>query len=131
MKLEDQVTSLELSKTLKELGFNQTSIFKYIYAYHPTESTNAYTLQYCSEEYTETPVHEKWTLTSYAAFTASELLEILPPWTDISKRDDDFHCRHFHKNRSQVDYSFSNKSVDALVLMLIHLIENSLLDIPK
>ena len=81
MSYEKIVCSLELSIAFKELGVPQKSYFKWIFGEHPTEKSTPPTVQHsCALEdsYDKTPVHDGWTLTSYAAFTVSELLEMLP-----------------------------------------------------
>lgn len=65
MLIEDQVCSLYLARRLKELEVNQNSYFKW------EERENGY-----SEIYHSKPV--SCTYKYYSAFTASELLSILP-----------------------------------------------------
>lgn len=66
MTLEQQVTSLEISKRLKELGVKQESLFAY-----QEQINGGFTLmQRVGDQ-------------SYSAFTVAELGEMLP-WDDIS-----------------------------------------------
>lgn len=65
MLIEDQVCSLELSKKLYELGVKQESNFYYSF----TIAGKRYLLDYLEN-------NEKFS--SFSAFTAAELLEILP-----------------------------------------------------
>lgn len=116
MKLEDQVCSLELSKKLFELGVKQESLFCW---------------RCIEEESVFITWNGKFTIgDSYSAFTASELLESLPIWSDISKRDEnDYMCRVFEKDTDINHNSFDDNPCDALAKMLIHLIENKIIEI--
>lgn len=81
MKLEDQVTSLELSKKLKELGVKQESLFWW---------TRTFTRK--SGEYKE---DSEWYLQfkkngiggHYSAFTVAELGELLPKSVNYENND--------------------------------------------
>lgn len=67
--LEQQVTSLELSKKLKELGVKQDSLFYWT-------PSNAYNKYYISDiGYRLTPIPSE---NEYSAFTVAELGELLP-----------------------------------------------------
>lgn len=146
MEIKDQVTSLELSKKLKELGVKQDSLFywiktdsiknkEYIIS-HYKFSENGFS-DTCLEK--ETSYINGASLEStgcgccgisskiseiYSAFTASELGEMLPYGFDSYKRSkNDFICRLF------VHISFSKTEQDARAKMLIYLIENNKIDI--
>jgi hypothetical protein len=70
MKLESQVTSLELSKQLKSLGVKQDSAF---YWYCPSgDLTRVSLIQKENFTYSEC---------TFSAFTCTELREMLPPET--------------------------------------------------
>lgn len=142
MNIEQQVTSLELSKHLKELGVKQESIFKWILSKHPTESCEAPLIQYTigNEDYKETPIHDGWTLTSYSAFTASELGEMLPasisPQSGSSEEKpiimQKSHEGTFYIYGQKVNGSTNlifgeNTEADARAKMLIYLLENKLI----
>lgn len=118
MKLEDQVTSIELSKKLKELGIKQESLFYYIdskiYINHQTHWPDPENIK-----------------THISAFTASELLEILPDSITIYKSTDGeflwfVELDDINENKNIIDnINLSN----ALANMLIYLIENKLMEI--
>ncbi len=132
MDIQQQVTNLELSKKLKELRVKQESLFKWIIANHPTELEGKEFLDYSpgNENYNETPIHEGWSLTSWPAFTASELLEMLPSWTDIVKIDEkDYVCNHFKKNSDTAYHLFDENICNTLAKMLIHLIEKGIIEV--
>lgn len=120
MKIEDQVCCLGLSKKLKELGVKQESLFVWETGYEPfvrryDEIIN--NLHFYKDYY-------------YLAYSASELLEMLPIWSDISKMDDkDYMCRVFQKNSDINHHSFDKNPCNALARMLIHLIENKIIEI--
>ena len=75
MELSQQVVNLELSKRLKELGVKQESLFQWI-----EEFDNEFKIYPSSPHFP----HPDWRhintidYYSYSAFTASELLEMLP-----------------------------------------------------
>jgi hypothetical protein len=90
MNLSEQVCSLELSKKLKELGVKQDSLFYYAsYSIHENELASNELIFFIDNKRNvissgfswfcddESPIDQK-----YSAFTASELLELLP--TEIS-----------------------------------------------
>jgi len=112
MKLEDQVTNLELSKRIKELGVKQESFFYYEFI----------TL---TEDY-----HISWDNSSskdnYSSFTASELLEMLPKYTYeiiVSLRWIDIACEFL-----EISFKADNLC-NALAKMLISLIENKIIEV--
>jgi len=133
MNLESQVTSLELSKKLKELGVKQESLFywercshfgvnnNFSIIYEPTHDLITYEFGDChcihsSHEYT------------YSAFTASELLELLPLFSgsipNIIKTEK-YTSSYFNQEIKFNDENLSN----SLAKMLIHLTENKLIEV--
>lgn len=90
MKLESQVTSLELSKELKELGVKQDSLFywescpmkKELWVISSTEWHDSWT-----GEWGDCHLLERQE--NYSAFTPAELGELLPPSLD-TKKDEPF-----------------------------------------
>lgn len=89
MRLEDQLTSLELSKRLAELGIKQDSIFYWITSIHHKDEIITRNKLLNEKAY---PVKQ------YSAFTASELLEILPACVD-TKKDEPFNNFWLHINK--------------------------------
>jgi hypothetical protein len=121
MKLEDQLANLELSKKLKELGVKQESYFKYqlredgnLEIFHSKATS-------CAHEY-------------YSAFTVAEIGEMLPKggWTQESTyggyRVWAFDKKPPHKEKA---YTWDAKESDARAKMLVFLIENGSLEVPK
>ena len=88
MNIEDQVCSLELSKKLKELDITQESYF-YHHFYKKNRDDEFIDHIICSEKIDEFD-DGKWKLKIYSAFTASELLEILPKYVIDSNREEPF-----------------------------------------
>lgn len=86
MKLEDHVCSLELSKRLEELNLKQKSIF-----YWDWYSDTCYGLKYAP--------YSCPGLVRFSAFTASELMEILPDRID-TKINEPFNQFRFNMQRS-------------------------------
>lgn len=146
MNLEQQLCSLDLAKRLKELGVKQRSIF-----YHIT-FINTSSAQYDKnneqvwndiigedewDDYKERSYLKK--LRRYSAFTVAELGEMLPNnihdkfltthrcvrqgwWVFYSKFND-----KDTDNNSCWDFS----EADARAKMLIHLLENKLMELPE
>lgn len=125
MNIESKLTSLELSKRLYELGVKQESLFYwnlygdgikiwYEIRYHEQNSTSV----------------------QFSAFTALELLELLPYKIinngelfrlDIFKLKKEFkvsYINHYY----DLYYFFEENVCDSLARMLIHLLENNLLE---
>ena len=73
LSLESQVTSLELSKKLKELGVEQKSIF--VWEYY---DENAYAVKFFPFVVAYNPLTNVEKIKIYSAFTASELISLLP-----------------------------------------------------
>lgn len=127
------VCSLELSKRLKELGVKQES---YFYWWQCEE-------YYCSDEKCKyrhggIETSEADNLENYSAFTASELGELLP----IKLNEKYLLQRRCARNGWWIYYSNCNKEDDknaywsaneanARAKMLIHLLENNLMELPK
>ncbi|HXK00728.1 MAG TPA: hypothetical protein VNF93_02440 [Buchnera sp. (in: enterobacteria)] len=130
MNIEDQVTSLELSNELKKFGIKQDSLFCYIdnRIYTNYES---YLLSIFRD-----PENIKLRI---SAFTASELLELLPEYITIenikyeliiSKYAVVYNQKHQSNWLSSFCINIFNKTLtDCLAKMIIHLIENKLMDI--
>lgn len=127
MSLKSQVTSLDLSKKLKELGVKQKSLFYWYIAenwnkvYFPHEYNHI--LNYDLK-------HDK-----YSAFTASELLELLPDKVILNNEPFFLYIQKTHFNYVisyndltvlpiyEEDIDISN----ACAKILIYLIENKLM----
>ena len=142
-RLEKQVSSLELSKQLKELGVKQESLFYWQY-FHDTDDDgrmSEYKLYNIDNLYSGKD-------DGYSAFTVAELGEMLPKfiWYKNLKEDDkkNYHLyikklvdcwlinylwnengRFISLGKEQV----SKTEADARAKMLIYLIENKLMDI--
>jgi hypothetical protein len=108
MKLENQVTNLELSKKLKELGVKQTSTFYWKDGYlnfQPSVGNG-----------------------EYSAFTVAELGELVMKPVNVncgySVMANMYVC-HYGRKRASMDKNLAN----ALAKMLIYLIENKLIKI--
>ena len=86
MKIEDQVVSLELATKLKEVGVEQRSYFKW------EERENGHKELYHSKP---TSCSHKY----YSAFTASELLQVLPHRVTV-KENEPFNSFRFNMFKS-------------------------------
>lgn len=119
MKLEDQVTSLELSKRLKELGVKQESLFYYV---------GEDLIYGISKSLREQRI--------ISAFTASEIFALLPSYLDLTKEEGyyDYFIHQCIDEQHQIAYDstpyFSSTSLsNCAAEVLIHLIENNLMEI--
>lgn len=112
------VTSLALSQRLKALGLRQDSIFYWSCDHKNTTAhgLSRYTLQEGEESY-----YENW-----SAYLASELHSMIP-WVETYFLYERWIC---NKNMSKYDCLQTNADTltNTLGHMLIHLIENGLLD---
>ncbi len=134
MNLQDQVTSLELSKRLKELGVKQDSLFHWFSSQR--KNIQCWGVMYST--YDDIPDR-------YSAFTSSELGEMIPtilqPDTP-SKSDFKFDsCKVDNENRWMVAYFYDfyrppkmmfieNTEANARAKMIIYLLENKLMELP-
>lgn len=138
MNIEKQVTNLETSKKLKELGVEQESIFFWIQTY---DSTLAPILNH---SIARTPdvrgdlylVDKSPNERNYSAFTASELAEMLPEiiklndvinWVEITKYGKEYQARYRTFKTPSKIYSREKSLVEALAACLIYLKENKLI----
>lgn len=125
MKLEDQLTSLELSKKLKELGVKQKSLFYY-------SICNDCTKEYGQENYDLTL--GKGHGENYSAFTSSEILKILPLIKghpiQVLKGSDMINGIYYSVGHEYIEYWFLDKNLsNSCAKMIINLIENNLMEI--
>lgn len=121
MNLESQVTSLELSKKLKELGVNQESLFYWVK--NPYFDSDLFEITRFGEGYYH--ISE-----SCSAFNASELLELLPKeWIRIEFHGKKYHCFYHYIEEERLRLEFGNTLQHSLAKMLIYLIENNLFEI--
>ena len=132
MKIEEQVTNLEFSKKLKELGVKQESLF-YWKTYRPDQFDKAPHPKIIN--FKEEPGFSENSV--YSAFTAGEI--ILPQnyqiwwnqnaWGPIHG---DQYLPGFYAEKTWIYKGLKrNQEADARALMLIYLLENSLVEIPN
>lgn len=124
MNLNQLCVSLPLARRLKELGVEQKSLFWWV-----PDQDKEYLL-YHNEE---VEIHERRLLrpvsARIAAHTAGELLELLPSEYEVFKANRNAELNIEHKpwgcdevaNISNV--FFADTPVDAMALMIIHLLE--------
>lgn len=135
MNLSDQVISLELAKKLHELGVKQDSIFYWL------EGCDCWLLHYVNYNHYEPDrkIFIENNSPCYSAFTASELLNILP--FKIEKENSSFMLFKYDRTY-KVEYiewlceneineklhkTEDTNLVKSLAKMLIHLLENGLI----
>lgn len=119
MKLESQVTSLEISKRLKELGVKQESLFYYVGGEdgkHPIwTSFNKEISLFENKDFT------------YSAFTVAELGELLPEYHWSEKQSDGWcGCTRVETGKDKYIIHTQKTEADARGKMLIYLLENKL-----
>jgi hypothetical protein len=118
--LEKQVTSLELSKRLKELGIKQDSLWHWVYL--ETEFCQDWIL--VQEDGSLTAVYEN---KNYSAFTVAELGEMLPEGYYSQKERNSWGCADADNHLAVTNVYDCDKiytEADARAKMLIYLIEN-------
>lgn len=124
MKLENQVCSLEISMRLKELGIKQESIFLWEYF-----DEKCYSVKF--NPYAVVPnTFNNWKV--YSAFTAQELLEIIPENIDhgyLSVVKANIYCVRYEL--TDIKYYPNKNLADSCAYLLIYLIENNLMEIKK
>lgn len=155
MKLNKQVTSLELSKRLRELGAKQDSLFFWIKGLDISEypSGNDYESWY-EKKYKELinkakakhaeEVIKDWDyeiegdcyIELYSAFTVAELGEMLPEIVSddkgyigeiiIKKVGNEFVCAVFKGNICQEIFFKDDNESNARAKMMVYLLENNL-----
>ena len=132
MTLPQLVTSLELSKRLCELGVKRESYFWWsAWSDHaPAENVD------CHELHWQITREDEGSLgTRYSAYTSSELGEMLPAECEFYKSEPGTvaYSKGIWCARYSGDTEFAyraNSLADAMALMLIHLIEQGIID-PK
>lgn len=138
MKLEEQVINLELAKRLKELGVEQNSIFDWVYGFDGNKGQEDWFLWLMSPYNRK---NLKWK-EQYSAFTAAELLEMLPYYDNKTEPGNISYGIQLKELRKElggkyycvedvIDYPHetdfhSDNFADCLAMMLIHLIENNI-----
>jgi hypothetical protein len=124
MELKDIVCSLEHAKRLNELGVKQESLF-----YWSIDGEDPQIIMPMKIDNITVEISSK---EKYSAFTASELGEMLPAMISTI-RETDGHWSFVHGDNISIDMkSFPiYKEVDARAQLLIHLIENGLIEVPK
>ncbi len=157
MKIESHVTDLELSKRLEELGFNRITPYYWIVteevaflSWNPPKSDVPNELDFITRT-KETGRKNYYDL--IYAYLATELLEMLPH--EINRNDivyylsifsiPDEYCSenyaydlHYHSDVASGRKSFNNYSKyfrenmpNACAQLLIYLIENKVIEVPK
>src|SRR5213080_1394008 len=118
MRLEEQVTSLELAKKLKELGVPQESLYYW------------YTSEFGEPHIEHKPSNNVRDWESVSAFTVAELGEMLPQFhTSTSKNmhtGEKYLCE-FWKDGSRQHYTWATTEADARAKLLIYLFEHNLM----
>jgi hypothetical protein len=124
MKIEDQVVSLELAQKMKELGFEQESLFYWWWDEYTEEN------DFIIEEYDALPTKYDYKAEKYSAYTVAELGEMLPMNClcgfayDINGKEFKVYINALLENER---YFASKTEADARAKMLIYLKENKLI----
>lgn len=130
MNIESQVTSLELSKRLKELGVKQESLFYWelLPAHESTSGKEEWTLEY-GKNHSDT----------FSAFTVAELGNLLPymiqdiefdeVFLHFRKDEDGWNCWYEGQLEGGKEYIFhevfvADNEVDCRAKMLVYLLKN-------
>jgi hypothetical protein len=130
MTLEEQVTRLELSKRLDELGVKQDSLFYWVDNFRGIELCGKDNLNI------EWSIHPSSNHGNWSAFTVAELGEMLPNEKTIScwsqktccvEPDKLWSCTYYTGSFGNAINEYGKTEADARAKMLINLIENNLL----
>jgi len=150
MQLEQQVVSLELAKRLKELGVKQESIFHWQVQIQDGQeivfiSNTGITMWLKPDEiFGQCLQHDPLTQ-SYSAFTVAELLEILPnndpntgkrisfgiEFPELGKELGKYYAVSDLADYPHDDHFYDDNFANCLAELVIHLIENKLIDISE
>lgn len=125
MTLESQVTSLELSKKLKELGVKQESLFYWKMHVHPLTGEELGANLIYRDDGTD---YDR----EISAFTVAELGGILPPglWYERTAAANRYRIGHIKELGSGISPShveYADTEADARAKILIYLIEDKLI----
>lgn len=125
MNLEQQVVSLELAKKMKELGFEQDSLFAYYNnPYHGYVGAKQLLWEYKEEGYSQKEF-------CCFAYTVAELGEMLPAsyYSIYFKFAKTWYCDKAMDEQPNCNYdnTKSETEADARAKMLIYLKENNLI----
>ncbi len=129
MKIENQITNLELSKKLKEFGVKQESAF-YWRKYNFAKKPHVFYFADTDRKKIDLAILSGKLEFEYSAFSVAELGEMLPEpaktWRGkyIDEEESTYFCE-FHDHEEEAD-----TEANARAKMLIYLIEHKLLD-PK
>lgn len=134
MTLDQLFCSIESAKRLRELGFTKESLFSWV---HPWQKTRYIELK---NSWITTDTYKVNGRTYYQAYTAAELLEVLPYQIFIEGKNYFLNIEKDDLNTFIVYYSFYGDFLDtcsscdlnlaeACALCLIHLLENKLIDV--
>jgi hypothetical protein len=133
MKLNDIVCDLKYAKQLKKLGVKQDSLFYYL-------KMQGYSKDLYPNGYTIISRDRNTDDLDYPAFTATELLEMLPDEIVNNKLFYSRNIRPYKNSQHLIDYNWfdqvciniksqiDKKLPNALAKMLIHLIKNKVIE---
>lgn len=125
MKLEDQVTNLELSKKLKKLGVKQESMFYWSKPISDNGQPNGgYFVNWKeSPDFCDDDSHDHKLV---SAFTVAELGEMLPEFIYSHRENAGWYCEIRSEVNRKQDIGFFDTEANARAKLLIYLIENNL-----
>ena len=131
MKLESQVTSLGLSKRLRELKVPQRGCL-FAHYFNGGKSSGAIVDATMYDKHDD----DFWSAKLVAAYTCSELGEMLPQtiredmeWLSLGKNSDEsWHCAYVEYDTSNIEHHADNLA-NAMAKMLIYLLESGLTEI--
>lgn len=127
MKLEQQVTSLELSKRLKELNVRQESHFWWIKGYSDDEFVIANPINKLVSQADADMMKREFEY--YSAFTVAELGELLEK-ASYSNLCDAYKYLHQRNDIDKFDLLEHMKKPNFGAVMLVYLLENDILPAP-
>lgn len=130
--MDSLVTSLELSKKLKALGVEQKSQFYWIEE-PPVKYSRGWFVIFAGD----LEVLDFIPKEIYPAFTATELMEMMPEkinnnpesFLNIEKRDGKYSAWYTWEDQAMPTYIETDTPQEALGLLLVHILENKLIQV--
>jgi hypothetical protein len=118
---ENQHSSIELSRKLKELGCSINTCFNWVY----NKDTDKWHI------FANSPLSQKLTFDQkLPAYSASELLKLLPSYFSLMKLNENDYMVSLNEIITHINHKKSDKiPSNALAKMLVHLIENKLIEV--
>jgi hypothetical protein len=125
MKLEDQVTSLELSKKLKELGVNQESLFYWVEI--KKGKWECWELIHLMQHWECCHVRDEKPVNKISSYSVAELGEMLPLDNTYIEWDGEWQVHYMDRDSGELESFYDASEANSRAQALIYLLENGLI----